>query len=117
MNKEMRIIIRNEIFSFFLNKNIIIITKLKDGSESLRYYIRKDINRILNEKENEYFLNLYKQYLAEFRTEDEELYCIIHKDDISNHICPICKKNFCIFNIEANRYRKTCSTNCSQNDI
>ena len=89
--------LRDELYEKF--KNVGIIDK---NNHFLRVNIKKiDKNLDLKEKWNKYNL--------EFRSEEEAIYCILHKDDFENHRCPICN-NISQFYIKPrkNTYRQTC---------
>ena len=96
MNKNERIILRDEIFSKF--KEIGIIDKLN-------HFLRTKISKIDNNYELQEKWNLY---VSEFRSKEEAIYCIIHLDDYENHKCPVCNNisDFCINHRKF--YTKTC---------
>ena len=62
---------------------------------------------------NNNHLQLYNLYINQFRSEDEALYNIFHKTDLSEHMCPYCNKPN-KFYIKMKKYRDTCGSNkCS----
>ena len=93
----------------FKELNIIFLSKDKQS-----YKIPKhENNRIVNKLNNNLELqHKYIKYISEFRSETEALYCITHLDDPSNHICPICKCNYCAFYINRKHshyeYKQSC---------
>ena len=105
LSKEERIALRDELIDILIKNNIIIKNKNKKYIiHSSKYHKLKEILSIDN--------NLYQKYnfyVQQFRSEDEALYCIIHKDDFENHLCSICG-NVCLFyhNLKHNEYRNTC---------
>ena len=71
---------------------------------------RNNLNRAFKYDSN--LLSLYNIYISEFRSEEEALYCLRYKDDISNHICPTCGHISEFYtNLKRNHYeyRKTCN--------
>lgn len=56
-------------------------------------------------------LNLYNKYIQQFASEYEAQYCLTHKDDSSNHLCPICGKILQFkHNYKHKHYCKTCGS-------
>lgn len=115
LSVEDRIQLRDLLFNKFKELNIIFLSKDKQS-----YKIPKhENNRIVNKLNNNLELqHKYTEYISEFRSETEALYCITHLDDPSNHICTICKTNLCNFYINKKRshyqYKQSC---CNKNCI
>ena len=103
LTKEERIILRDELFDIFKIKKIVYLIK-----GTYVYRNKSNIIKMLDENE----LEKYNKYISCFLNKDEGLFCIIRKDDYSNHICPVCKLNSCKFH--DNIYRKSCSKLCSE---
>ena len=107
-----RITLRDKLINRFIELKILTF--------SLKYnsYIytnkRKIKDKIKNDEET---FHLYNVYISQFRSEEEALYCLRCKDDISNHICPICKNEaeFYTDGYNCNKYRITCNdVNCRE---
>ena len=97
LSTESRIQLRDELINEF-NKN------------KIKCIIRKNILKILNN--NLELKEKYNLYIQQFKSEEEALYCLNHKDDISNHSCFICG-NPCMFYIGVRHhyeYRNTCGS-------
>lgn len=103
MTPEERIILRDELFNILKLNNIIFTF-----DNSLLSVRRKKLKEFLKEH-----LDLqvkYDLYANQFRSEEETIYCLLHSDDPSKHICPICQ-NLCAFHIQKpRRYRQTCGS-------
>ena len=108
MTLEERIQLRDELIYEF--EQLKLITLSKKGV----YVFNRNhpYNEVLKSKIE--LQTKFYQYVQEFRSELEALKCLKCRDDITNHICPVCKINYCKFDTLNNRYRKTCSTKCSE---
>ena len=102
LNYEDRIKLREELFNEL--NSLHIICKYK---ESHKIHSIKSLYKVL--RSNNILLEKYNTYIKQFRTEEEALYCLIHKDDFSNHICvnPDCNK-LSEFYDKKHGYRLTC---------
>ena len=109
MTVEERIQLRNELINKLINVGILQITK----HNVYRFIKSSIVMKILDH--NIELKNDYDLYVSQFRSKDEARYCLIHKDDFNNHICPICGK-ICEFYINKGRcakYKTTCNDeNC-----
>ena len=108
MTLEERIQLRDELIYEF--EQLKLITLSKKGV----YVFNRNhpYNEVLKSKIE--LQTKFYQYVQEFRSESEALKCLKCRDDITNHICPVCEINYCKFDTLNNRYRKTCSTKCSE---
>ena len=107
LTKEERIALRDELFEEFKDLSIIYFQKTY-------YKFNKNAILLNSFKNNIELKEKYNLYIQQFRTEEEALYCIIHKDDISNHLCSICNE-LCKFYNKKRGYRDTCGNkNCKQ---
>ena len=106
MDTMQRIQLRDELFEEFKSLKIFRISngKYSIKKDCLSYELKNNIQ--LKEK--------YNFYVSQFRTEKEAKYCLIHQDDISNHLCPICGE-LCKFYNMRHGYRNTCTNKeCSK---
>ena len=104
MTKDERIKLRDDIFEEFVSKRYI--RKVK---EKYSYNGRYDINKELLKVENKNLLEKYNSYVNEFRSKEEARYCLSHKDDYTNHLCPICNNLSKYFSDNrVHRYRDSC---------
>lgn len=98
LSYEERIQLRDELIDSLLNLSITNITITK-----IAKYFDKD--SILKSK--------YNLYVSEFRSEEEALYCLRHRDDYENHKCVICKKYVTFYKYKGKsvtyKYPKVCS--------
>ena len=112
-----RIQLRDYLFNLFKKYKVIVKgspNKNSTSSENSNTYQIFE-NHLIN------FLNLnpnikiyYNMYVQEFRSEQEALYCIKHRDDYENHRCPICNElKYFYINHKRHRYQyqKTCKKN------
>ena len=98
INKEERIKLRDNLINIL--KDHSIITSMKSGTFRIKN------NAFLNILQSNIKLrDIYNNYVTQFRSKDEGLYCLLHVTDSIEHLCPICK-NICIFS--NHRYGKTC---------
>lgn len=106
---EDRIQLRDLLFEEFKKLKIIFLNNKKISYKILKHGNNRIIN-LLNS--NIDLQQKYITYINEFRSETEALYCIIHQDDFTNHICTICKTNLCNFYINKKRshyqYKQSC---------
>ena len=95
-----RINSRNEL------KELLIHSKIITFKDNKPFQLPKNIlqKKIKNDIE---LKNSYFQYVSEFRTEDEAIYCLLHNDDFEDHKCPVCN-NICKFDKHIKKYLKTC---------
>ena len=100
LSVEERIKLRDELFIKLYNTDIIV-----DYKENLKRLYRKKLLKYL--QLNPIVKVKYNQYVSEFRSEVEAIYCLLHRDDINNHMCPICGK-MCIFYNSKHGYRSNC---------
>lgn len=110
LSVEERIKLRDELFESFKKLEIIIFCSSKN-------YYRLICKRIINKSLNfNHELKVkYDLYVSEFTSEEEAIYCLLHNDDFTNHVCPICKTNQCKFYNKKHGYRETCNNkNCRQ---
>ena len=100
LSYEERIQLRDELIQQFIDLNLLF--KWKDI-----FILRKKdkLQKIL--LDNKELQIKYNQYISNFRSELEALWCLTHIDDYINHICPICKR-LCTFYSNQFKYRKTC---------
>lgn len=100
LEKNNRILLRDKIIDELYDNNIIRALKntYKMANQKLFYDYINSHNELKN---------AYDKYIQQFETEDEALWCILHKDDPDNHKCPSCN-NLCPFYNRAHGYRKTC---------
>ena len=106
LTQEDRIALRDELFENF-KSNLIIYS----CNDSYRFFSKK---KFITDIEKNSLIEKYNLYVEQFRTEDEAIYCLLHNDDISNHICPICNTNIKLFysnkNSKRKEYRETCGS-------
>lgn len=106
---EDRIRLRDLLFEEFKKLKIIFLNNKKISYKIPKYGNNRIIN-LLNS--NIDLQQKYITYINEFRSETEALYCIIHQDDFTNHICTIYKTNLCNFYINKKRshyqYKQSC---------
>ena len=104
-----RIQLRDELFTILKDKNVIVLNKKINT-----YFIHRQEKLIVTLLNNSDINKLYNTYINEFRSEEEAIYCLLHYDDYTNHICPICN-DICEFYSNRKRshyeYRNTC---CNQ---
>ena len=103
-----RILLRDRLYQLLIDEHILI--PRKKNTSNYQFCKRKIMNIILDN--NDSLKTLFYSYIDEFRTEDEARYCLMHFDDISNHICPICD-NICKFYIHNGhnaKYNVTCES-------
>ena len=100
LSTEERIKLRDELINIFKLLNIMHI--------NVAGYARIYKKTFLNELHKDIDLaKKYNIYISQFRSEEEALYCLIHKDDYTHYICPICG-NICDFYIPQKHYKKAC---------
>ena len=95
MTYEERIKLRDELFEEFISIGII---SSKDNR-----FIKTNIKRL-----DDVLKDKWNRYILEFRSLEEAIYCITHKDDYTNHICSICNKYSTFQNVKPKRYKITC---------
>lgn len=109
MTLEERIALRDELFVKLKEVNVI-----KSLVNDIIRFSKKKLYKFLND--NGKIKDLYDLYVSEFRSEEEAIHCLLHKDDYTNHICPICEKDIKIFYANKRHhflYRNTCGkTKC-----
>ena len=109
LSTEERIQLRDDINEYLTNKKIIITHK--NGTQTI--HRRKNFIKELNN--NDELKEKYNLYVQQFRSEEEAIYCIIHRDDFENHKCRICE-NICQFYLHNKKYNKTCGKDeCKRN--
>ena len=109
LSTEDRINLRDELFEKFYNVKVIYIYK-EDINRMYKSVLLRYLNKKLDIKEK------YYTYVSEFRSEEEAKYCLLHKDDFTNHICPICG-NICRFYNMHHGYRSNCEDKKCVNEI
>ena len=102
MNVNERIQLRDILFNILLDNKCIIKRK------SIYILYKKHLNILL--KDNIIIKELYKVYINEFRSKEEAVFNLLHHDDYTNHMCPICKTNICLFYNINYVYTKTCGS-------
>lgn len=92
---------RDDLLKLFKDNNILV---KNDRLNPQRYkYLNKDIN----------LYNIYNNYISEFRTEKEAIYCLKHNISHADiPLCPICGK---LVKFVGKYYNKTCGY-CNYND-
>ena len=107
LDMDTRIQFRDMIFNQLFENHII--TERDDCNGGYLNVLNKSkFNNILSN--NLQLKILYNTYIQEFRTEEEARYCLLHKDDFTNHICPVCKVNICKFYNRFSGYRTSCGS-------
>ena len=105
LSTEERIALRDKLFNILKELKVIVIFN-KTGVISISR--RKNLMNALYKDLILYIQ--YCQYISEFKTEEEAIYCLLHHDDYTNHSCPICG-NPCTFYNNGRKhyeYRNTC---------
>ena len=112
MEYEERIALRDQLFTFLSNQSIIIPFK-----NSYKITRKNKLESLLNTDSN--FNQLYNQYINQFRSKEEALYCLTHHTDFTEHVCPICGEILRFWNINRTWcYAKTCGKKeCAQQII
>ena len=91
LSVEERIALRNELIENFKERKLVSKTRCNN------IYKLISTDRLISTLSSDQVLNTkYQLYISQFRSDGEALYCILHFDDITNHLCPICG-NFCSF--------------------
>ena len=93
-----RVNLRDKLFNKLLQLKVII----KWGNKENIYKITRRYNLTNALKNDSKLSTLYNLYVSEFRSEEEALHCLVHQDDYTNHICPICG-NLCKFYMRKKR--------------
>ena len=106
LTKEERIVLRNYLFDKLRELKIIRIGSVDRVSINRKTSIVNQLKDNLEVQKN------YLTFIQQYRSEDEAIYCLVHRDDPEEHLCPICS-NVCSFYVDKKkykyRYQKTCN--------
>ena len=104
LSSEQRISLRDELFEGLKDIGLIIYT---ERSKTYRLSNLKTLKQTISH--HPHISNQYDLYINQFRSEREAVYCLTHKDDINNHLCPVCNNpNLFYVNKTHIRYQHTC---------
>ena len=92
LTKEEQIVLRDELIDDFNKLSILVYLKSKKWYKIKN---RTSFQNVLND--NIELKEKYNKYINDFASEEEAIWCLCHRVDISDHICPVCKKNYCLF--------------------